>query len=527
MKRIGVGAIAVAGSLFVHLAVGVVVLPALAARQPSPQDIAKSKLALASVKVKRNRATQTPPDAQNADKLEADGARIDNGPVPVRRAAVRPAFGAYQKKQPINDGPKQAAQSSIGDRQSARAPRGEVVAATTTDSAISKGLSLSENRQQSQAIIGETRVALVVPSEKQAARVVSSQKQPALNIGTEKAAAKAILGAKIQKAIQSKDRPTTPVSLEAKGTVQPLGMDDVPKPQNIALDAQALVTATPKSNAAPRVVPDVPVVKAGLAWSGPEQLVLDSQSVATLAAFLQPGAAEGAELRDEMATLMAGPACSRIHTVFDPDTGGLELRGHVPDPAIRAPLLAAMQAQVGSGLMLTDKLRILPEPQCGLLDGIADLGLPQSEEQLTDQDLVGEHAQVREYAFSEGDRLTIELSAPDYPSYVYVDYFDAMGQVIHLRPNVRAALVEIPAEAAFSIGRGDDLDLRIAPPFGQDIAVAFASTVPLYEGVRPLVEPALPYLEEMKQMIAQHQKDTPSFKGEWVYLFVATTPADR
>ncbi len=228
-----------------------------------------------------------------------------------------------------------------------------------------------------------------------------------------------------------------------------------------------------------------------------------------------------------MARVLAAPDCARVHTVFDVQTGTLELRGHVPEEDARAPLLDSLRAQIGGALEVRDRLQILPLPQCALLDGIAALGLPQSEEQLTDSDLVGEIGQVRDYAFTEGDRLVIDLTAPDYPAYVYLDYFDATGQVLHLMPNPQTPLRRLDPGRAFSVGREGDLDLRIAPPFGQDIAVAFATSRPLYNGLRPMVEKAEPYLADLQRRIAEARAAEPGFRGEWVYLFVSTTAAPR
>ncbi|WP_146592478.1 DUF4384 domain-containing protein, partial [Puniceibacterium confluentis] len=268
------------------------------------------------------------------------------------------------------------------------------------------------------------------------------------------------------------------------------------------------------------------LLRAGLEWSGAGSLALDPQSLATLQAFLQPGAAPGQAVRDGMARALAAPDCARVHTAFDADSGTLELRGHVAAAADRAPLLASLREQIGGALELRDRLQILPRPQCALLDAISDLGLPQSEEQLTDSDLVGENAQVREYSFDAGDRLVIDLTAPDYPAYVRVDYFDASGQVLHLMPNERTPLRRFAPGEPFSIGRGDDLDLRIAPPFGQDIAVAFGTSQPLTEPIRPLVEPAEPYLAALRDRVAAARAADPGFRGEWVYLFVATSGAN-
>ncbi|UOA28970.1 DUF4384 domain-containing protein [Pseudosulfitobacter sp. DSM 107133] len=316
--------------------------------------------------------------------------------------------------------------------------------------------------------------------------------------------------------------PTVSVELAAQAAIQVQDAQPVAAPSPVGT-----TTVVPRSTEQPAIAqmkPHLPRVSASLDWSGAANMALDTQSVATLSAFLSPGTVAQRDLHDRMTQVMAAPPCARIQTIFDPASGTLELRGHVPEPTLRAPLLAALQAQVGTGLPLRDALRILPHPQCDLLDGIATLGLPQSEEQLTDPDLVGENAQTREYSFAEGDRLTIAMEAPDYPAYVYVDYFDAAGQVIHLRPNAQSLLQSFDPGQAFTIGGAGDIDLRIAPPFGQDIAVAFAASAPLYEGVRPLVEPAVPYLDALRAMIAERRATDPMFRGEWVYVFVETQP---
>ena len=69
------------------------------------------------------------------------------------------------------------------------------------------------------------------------------------------------------------------------------------------------------------------------------------------------------------------------------------------------------------------------------------------------------------------------------------------------------------------------MQIFIGPPYGQEIAVAFAASEPLYDGLRPLVEPAAPYLEWLKTRVTAARQANPDFKGEWVYFFVTT--ADR
>ncbi|NDR56201.1 DUF4384 domain-containing protein [Aliiruegeria sabulilitoris] len=299
---------------------------------------------------------------------------------------------------------------------------------------------------------------------------------------------------------------------------------DIPVGRQSRPDA-ALLPDTPTAEAATRM-------SASLAWAVGDISVADPVSVAAIQAFMQPSDPTGSEdspVRDGLAALLTGIPCARLQTEFDAETGKLELRGHVPEDALRTPLLTAIQAHIGTDIPVTDALQILPRPQCGALTGIANLGLPQSDDQRTNPRIVGPNAFVREFRFQEGDRLRLDLTAPDYDAYVYIDYFDADGSVLHLQPNEIVPLEKSPAKTALLSGVENDgrpaLNLTIAPPFGQEIVVAFASSAPLYDGLRPLVEPSEAYIAFLSERVEQVRQDTPGFKGEWVYFFIATAPA--
>lgn len=269
--------------------------------------------------------------------------------------------------------------------------------------------------------------------------------------------------------------------------------------------------------------------KASTALRFGDRLITDPGALATISAFMEPGTPEAQVVRDDLSGVLTGVNCARVSATYLPEAGALELRGHIPDPALQGPLLDALSAQVGDGIPVRANLLHLPAPQCGALTGIADLGLPQSTDQFTNDRLIGASAHARAYDYSEGQRLQFDLVAPDYDAYVYVDYFNADGEVIHLVPNEIVPLAQTPAKTTFDVGRPSpgkpSLDITIGPPFGQEIAVAFASSVPLYEGVRPLVEPAEPYLDDLKARIAEARAARPDFKGEWVYFFITTSPA--
>ncbi|MGR3341655.1 MAG: DUF4384 domain-containing protein [Paracoccaceae bacterium] len=270
---------------------------------------------------------------------------------------------------------------------------------------------------------------------------------------------------------------------------------------------------------------------ATLAFSGDDLGDVDPVSLAAIQSFMQAGdlrtsASAVGTVRDAISELLSQVPCARLQVSFVPETGTLQVNGHIPESGLRAPVLAALQAQVGPDIGLTDKLLILPRPQCGALAGIVAVGLAQSTDQITNPLLIGEDTQAREFQYVAGERLILDIAAPDYDAFIYVDYFDAAGQVIHLTPNETVPLESFAATEVLQVGAdkisGQSLNITIGPPYGQEIAVAFATSVPLYDGVRPLTERAAPYLDWMRARVAKARETHADFKGEWVYFFVTT-----
>ncbi len=281
------------------------------------------------------------------------------------------------------------------------------------------------------------------------------------------------------------------------------------------------------------VQPELPAASATAqtAWRFGDRLVTDKAALDTIQAFMNPQAPEAIGVRDDLSQVLTDIECARVSATFLPETGELEMRGHIPDPALQAPLLEAMRQSVGEGIPVKANLLHLPAPQCGALTGIAQVGLPQSTDQFTNSRLIGASAHARAYNYAEGQRLQFDLVAPDYDSYIYVDYFNASGEVIHLTPNEFVALELAVAKDTFGIGKDrpgrPGLRITIGPPYGQEIAVAFASSHPLYEGLRPIVEPAVPYLDYLQGRVSKARAANPDFKGEWVYFFITTAPATQ
>lgn len=111
-------------------------------------------------------------------------------------------------------------------------------------------------------------------------------------------------------------------------------------------------------------------------------------------------------------------------------------------------------------------------------------------------------------AFHEGDFLVIEAGPGDIPRRIFIDYIVHDGTVIHLFPSVADPDNLMPSGTRRRIGEpGVGVhDWEIAPPFGNDLVILYASEEPLHEGARNEVETTedyLPYLRDrLKQLAA-------------------------
>jgi hypothetical protein len=100
--------------------------------------------------------------------------------------------------------------------------------------------------------------------------------------------------------------------------------------------------------------------------------------------------------------------------------------------------------------------------------------------------------------FVEGDKLVVNLAAPDYDSYIYVDYFALDGSVIHLLPQADRPRNLVPPGQSITLGDITSVkQWTIAPPFGTEFLVVLATPEPIFESVRNEVERQDEYLQAL------------------------------
>ena len=512
-------------SLAAHLAAAAL-LAAMLHPDPIPdQPQPKSHLTIETQEVTRSSAKSDAPQATNAAATRPQGAHLDQGQVPQSIAKTAK-------------------------------PRAENLTATTPPVTPAPPTAPPETKLAAAALpppVKATPPALpaVKPLQPDATRITpDSANAPSITAVTPATTAVPPAPAAVPLA-KAAIAPTTTLqaSLADTPAAQPVQLTEAAaRPQDLTTLASPIAPQTDPTQPQPPATPDTPTAQpsnptnqplaaaptdgthmtASLAWSGGATAQIDAQSLKAIQSFMRPGdtATASDDVHDGLSAILSAVPCSRLQAEFNPATGHLDLRGHVPDEAMRGPVLKALQAQLGSAIQVDDAMLILPRPQCGALSGISDVGLSQSQDQLTNPRLIGADAQARAYTYATGQVMILDLAAPDYDAYLYVDFFDADGNVIHLVPNDTVPLKLRAAKTAMRVGASDAgepfLNITIGPPYGQEIAAAFAASAPLYDGLRPLSEPAGPYLDWLKGKVAAARAKSPDFKGEWVYFFVST-----
>src|SRR5262249_51971721 len=102
-----------------------------------------------------------------------------------------------------------------------------------------------------------------------------------------------------------------------------------------------------------------------------------------------------------------------------------------------------------------------------------------------------------------GDCLMLDVVTPKFDSYLYVDYFDAEGQVLHLLPNRWDVLNIKPPRNHFTLGRSLQLPdcWRLGGTTGDQFISLVAAKKPLFPSQRPDTENARDYIASLSNAI--------------------------
>jgi len=203
-----------------------------------------------------------------------------------------------------------------------------------------------------------------------------------------------------------------------------------------------------------------------------------------------PPAPDRKDLQERISRIAGGLRCAGVQVSLT--QGRLKVSGFVENELDVAKLRDAA-APAGSDALLDLKVR--PWSQC---EALLTLDKPIKES-------AGLTIVARQSDLKEGDRLEFQVTTPDYPSYLYISYLQADGQVAHVHRYADQGGRALPAGTRLTLGSKGEYP--IVAPFGPESIVAVASALPLLALDRPRRETEREFLTEFRMAILEHQAD--------------------
>ena len=199
------------------------------------------------------------------------------------------------------------------------------------------------------------------------------------------------------------------------------------------------------------------------------------------------------EIKANLSTVTAGYQCAALDFAVAADRSA-RVSGHVASQEDLDKLNRAVAAIRGIGPVKFD-VDLMERPHCEVAAVLAPL---IGRQRLAPS--LGFVAKTNEVHL--GDRLSLDVRAPGFDGYIYIDYFDRGGQVLHLFPNNRDFFNLRPERNHFVVFK---------PPLtscwafngnlGQELITLIATTKPLFAAPRPEIENIGDYIASLSQII--------------------------
>jgi len=216
-----------------------------------------------------------------------------------------------------------------------------------------------------------------------------------------------------------------------------------------------------------------------------------------------PGSAEPQTLSLAAVTpVLDGLPCSALSASVDGHT--LNVRGFVEARVGQAQVRDALNGVPGLVTLNLD-VRPVGAHNCDIVKALAPYWSANHPAANATPAASASVATIRTRApngqLNEGDALVVDLTTPGFASYVYVDYYVLDGSVAHLVPSSREKDNQAPPNYSATIGSAGDW--VIAKPFGTEMIVLLVTPAPLFDTLRPDVEPRADYLSAVDQRLKQ------------------------
>ena len=223
-----------------------------------------------------------------------------------------------------------------------------------------------------------------------------------------------------------------------------------------------------------------------------------------------PGDFRRDALAAEVGDIVGGLACAGVSAELTDDLR-VEVSGYVGSQRDRRRLqnrLAALDHIAG----VDGDVAVHPWPLCEAMD------------------LVGDNGGIRIVAnnpdgiYREGETLVVQVTASGFDGFLYVDYFDNQGNVIHMLPSPARPENTASAGEQVTIGDGGGRTYRIRPPLGTSMILAVMSPQKLFPFNRTEVEHARDYLTDLRRSL-ERVNTSPGPDAAVQFLMLTLQPA--
>ncbi|MGD9616824.1 MAG: protein kinase [Alphaproteobacteria bacterium] len=273
-----------------------------------------------------------------------------------------------------------------------------------------------------------------------------------------------------------------------------------PDPQNRPSSARALPEGGATAHAAGTPPPDGSGrSRSGrsvwlFATAGVVVVVLLAVAVAAAVALLRFAPAPAPsfdDIRNQLAAATASQGCGSLSYSLAPDRT-VRLSGHLASADELARVRSQVTAIAGIGASSFD-IELMPRPHCEMAALLGRLVDPAVRDGLSLAFTSGAGE------VSIGAQPSFEIRAPGFDSYLYIDYFDSGGQVLHLFPNARDRFNLRPWRNRFVLFKSPLW--TVCGNVGRQLVTIIATAKPLFPARRPDVEDAEDYIEVLAEAL--------------------------
>jgi len=241
-----------------------------------------------------------------------------------------------------------------------------------------------------------------------------------------------------------------------------------------------------------------------------------TRSLAGSGATASPEAAGGLL---QLTQALSGFDCASLSATLSKDMR-ITISGYVASDADLQKLSSKL-ADVGRVAEVVNRATVAGWPSCEVLDILHQKTGASADRAALPAVVPYQHGT----AYAADEKLVIEATAsPLFDGYLYVDFIQHDGTVLHMLPGPDRANNAVSAGERVLLGAGAQ-EYTIAPPYGTEMLVVVSSPVPLFDRDRPQIEKAKDYLVQLRQALDSAEQKAGAGKVVSNFTFITTGKA--